>query len=452
MPKKLLSTLFFTAIIVSTFVFVLSVHAAARQSDVDHDGIPDAVDPATIINTNVTLSAGAYTFKNLIITENSVLTLNSGSSPDGFKGVYITADNIIVQEGSSLYINGVGYVTGQDLAAGVISIDTVNGRQEVKLSVGSDYSGQSVIDYPEQIRGVPEGCFAVAPEDLSSCEICILMDDDAEFITRLIGFGLSEKEAQLYLHLLKYGPKPTSLLTKTLKTYREDVYRTLTGLIDKGMVNPSLESPTVYAAVELSIALAASIKKHETELREMKMRKQELQEILQQQRFWPSDKSATYKIYKNVRDIMAVSITTVNSLEEEFLGCVSGIAAVVAVLFGINEAAKKLIDRGGKVRIITDISYPMIELAQQLLDIGEDVHHYDQYRGIMFEVWDRKTCISAINADIKRFSLDEPVTAFWSDDPTYANYLVSTFELLWEQSVPAAQRIEELLKEGPPQV
>jgi sugar-specific transcriptional regulator TrmB len=29
------------------------------------------------------------------------------------------------------------------------------------------------------------------------------MDIEAAFITRLIGFGLSEKEAQLYLQLLK---------------------------------------------------------------------------------------------------------------------------------------------------------------------------------------------------------------------------------------------------------
>jgi hypothetical protein len=34
------------------------------------------------------------------------------------------------------------------------------------------------------------------------------MANDGEFTTRLIGFGLSEKEAQLYLHLLKYGLKP----------------------------------------------------------------------------------------------------------------------------------------------------------------------------------------------------------------------------------------------------
>jgi sugar-specific transcriptional regulator TrmB len=72
------------------------------------------------------------------------------------------------------------------------------------------------------------------------------MADDSEFITKLVGFGLSEKEAQVYLHLLKYGPKPSSLLAKSLKTYREDVHRTLTGLIDKGMVNPTLETPTVY--------------------------------------------------------------------------------------------------------------------------------------------------------------------------------------------------------------
>jgi len=50
------------------------------------------------------------------------------------------------------------------------------------------------------------------------------MVDDSEFLSRLISFGLSEKEAQVYFHLLKYGPKPCTLLTKSLKTYREDIY------------------------------------------------------------------------------------------------------------------------------------------------------------------------------------------------------------------------------------
>ncbi len=70
------------------------------------------------------------------------------------------------------------------------------------------------------------------------------MTDEDEFITHLLGFGLTEKEAQCYFHLLKYGPKTPSPLAKALKTYREDIYRTLTSLIEKGMVRPSLDSPT----------------------------------------------------------------------------------------------------------------------------------------------------------------------------------------------------------------
>ena len=56
------------------------------------------------------------------------------------------------------------------------------------------------------------------------------MPTDDEFTSRLIGFGLSEKEAQTYLHLIKYGPKTPSPLAKSLHTYLEDVHRTLTSL------------------------------------------------------------------------------------------------------------------------------------------------------------------------------------------------------------------------------
>jgi len=45
------------------------------------------------------------------------------------------------------------------------------------------------------------------------------------------------------------------------------------------MVNQSLDSPTVYTAAELEIALDAALKKHESELCEMERRKQELQKM-----------------------------------------------------------------------------------------------------------------------------------------------------------------------------
>ena len=84
-----------------------------------------------------------------------------------------------------------------------------------------------------------------------------------------------------------------------------------------------------------------------------------------------------------------------------------------------------------------------------MIAIGEEVRHIDQH-GIMFVVFDR-ICIRAVNAEVKRISLNEPVSGLWTDDPAYAQYLASTFEMVWGQPVPAELRMQELLERGPPQ-
>ncbi len=274
---------------------------------------------------------------------------------------------------------------------------------------------------------------------------------DDEFITRLIGFGLSEKEARTYLHLLKYGPKTPSPLAKSMKTYREDIHRTLTELIEKGMVRPSLDSPTIYTAIDLDTALESAVKKQESELREMEVRKRELQELAKRQRFRPSEEVSTFKIIKSVRELVGVTITLVSSAKNGWVNVIPAEMLYITELFGINEEVKKVIERGLYVKCISDISYADIVPAQAHLNIGHDLRHFDHYSGLYFAVVDTKYCVSAINVDINRISLNEPVSLLWADDPKYAKYLTATFELLWKQSVPAQERIQELLEQGPPQ-
>jgi len=64
------------------------------------------------------------------------------------------------------------------------------------------------------------------------------VSDDTEFITRLSHFGLGKKEAQPYLHLLKYGPRTPSPIAKALNTHRTDVHRTLISSLKRAWCVP----------------------------------------------------------------------------------------------------------------------------------------------------------------------------------------------------------------------
>ncbi len=270
-------------------------------------------------------------------------------------------------------------------------------------------------------------------------------------MTHLMGFGLTEKEAQCYFYLLKYGPKTPSPLAKSLHTYREDIHRTLLSLINKGMVRPSLDSPTLYTAVELENALESALKKHEAELHEMEGRKRELEELAQQQRFRPSDEVRTFKILKTVKEMLTAVLPIISALEEQWDMLVPESAVIIGSQFGINPFTKEFIDKGGRVRIlITGFSYATIPLVRELIEIGADVRYISGGVGLTFTVFDNKIGISGINAEFTRISLDHPMAALWTDDPTYAHYLTTTFEMMWAQSIPVEGRIQELLEQGPP--
>jgi sugar-specific transcriptional regulator TrmB len=94
----------------------------------------------------------------------------------------------------------------------------------------------------------------------------------------LIEFGLSEKGAQLYVHLLKCGPNRAGDLARSLKTYRGDAYRRCAKLIDAGMIVKSAEDSSRYAPVDFGEALDAALIAHRDELDRLHTTKHELVE------------------------------------------------------------------------------------------------------------------------------------------------------------------------------
>jgi hypothetical protein len=158
------------------------------------------------------------------------------------------------------------------------------------------------------------------------------------------------------------------------------------------------------------------------------------------------------KTIETVKDAVAVIAQMIDSAETEIAFIVPPAGLGFAAHFSfLRDGAEKLVQKGGHVRGITDISYYYINAARELLDIGEEVRHSGEVQEVLMFVRDKKESISSINVGRKEFLLDDPIVAFWSDDSSYAEYLISTFETAWTRSIPATERFKELADEGPPQ-
>lgn len=151
-------------------------------------------------------------------------------------------------------------------------------------------------------------------------------------------------------------------------------------------------------------------------------------------------------VIKSVKDAIAVVLGIFESAENEVVFLTPPSFVSLAGSYGTIEGAKRFRQNGGVLRGIIPISRANIEAAQMRLDIGEDLRHSDQFHEIFMIVGDKQQSLSAINLGVREYTLDTPITAFWSESSSYAEYLLTSFEKEWSEAVPAEERIQELLK------
>jgi hypothetical protein len=156
-------------------------------------------------------------------------------------------------------------------------------------------------------------------------------------------------------------------------------------------------------------------------------------------------------VITSIKDTIAVVLAIFESAKHEIVFLTPPSLVSLAGTYGTMERAKLFIQNGGVLRAIIPISRDNVEGARMRLDFGEHLRHNDQFHETFMFVGDKQQSISAMNIGVREYTLDTPITAFWSDNPAYAEYLLTSFESVWSEAIPAEERIQELLKQGPSQ-
>ncbi len=151
----------------------------------------------------------------------------------------------------------------------------------------------------------------------------------------------------------------------------------------------------------------------------------------------------------NLRDALAIVVKVIESAQREIMFLVPpSVFSIAAASCDTMPRARRFMQNGGVMRGITTVSATNVEETRMRLEMGEDLRHSDLHYEIFMIVADRLQSLSAINIGVREYTHDTPITAFWSESPVYAEYLLGSFENAWSQAVPARERIQELLRQG----
>ncbi len=150
----------------------------------------------------------------------------------------------------------------------------------------------------------------------------------------------------------------------------------------------------------------------------------------------------------SVEDAVAVISKILESAKHEIVFVTSPSLLSIAGSYHTVEQAKQFTLNSGIMRGVTAITHANVEEARVRMDIGLDLRHSDQFHELSLFVADQQNSISGINTGVDEYTLDTPVSGFWSEDPAFATFLLTSFENAWGLAMPAKERIRELLKQG----
>ncbi len=273
-----------------------------------------------------------------------------------------------------------------------------------------------------------------------------------ELIQELEVFGLNEKEAHLYVMLLKYGAKTSGELAKMLNSYRMDVYRTLETLDEKGMIEVSTENPTKYAAVAIAAAIDSAIEKQAYGLQWMETHKHHVitasKSLPQRSAGTTVDDFTKFKVIKGRASVVATVVLFLKSAVHDIVAIISPVALPIFSISGQLNYLIAAADRGVRVRCITDIVPQNLNAANEALT-NIELRHLEGYNGAQFLVRDAQESLTTIKLDIVHRAKDADDVLFWTDNSEYAQHLEASFEYLWGNSIDAKQRLHELVAEFP---
>ncbi len=266
--------------------------------------------------------------------------------------------------------------------------------------------------------------------------------------------GLTPYESRAYVYLLMYGPMSPSELAQKAGIPRPRTYDVLQSLMEKGLLTEQSGKPSIYAAVEPTLALRNLITAIEVETSRQLEEKRKATQILTNLLSQMYKKSKRLKLEKSKVWFTQRDTAFISTYTEAIRGCEKEILIASTSPYPpekeILEAVKYALRKGACTRVVREITdlWTMEDLEnyEEYIEAGSQVRYLDiKEIPLRFMVFDEKDIILVFPSESES-ATPQTLEALWLRIPPLAKILREYFEELWRKSEQMMPILKEIKK------
>jgi sugar-specific transcriptional regulator TrmB len=262
---------------------------------------------------------------------------------------------------------------------------------------------------------------------------------------RLIDFGFTKEEAEVYVFLSSMGPTPARIVSRRFHINRMRAYRTLKALEEKGLVERIIGRPVRFVAAPLEESLRRHIEDIKVRLADLENREREIVEDWAKMSEGAAERleEPRFRFYQGRQPIYELLIQMCERSKEEICIVTTRGDLHRIALMGFDEMLRSLNQEGRKIRILTQIEGPSFEEVDYFIDFAE-VRHVPLPSPVRFVTIDDRETLTTTSMDDTMSMTTQDDTGLWTNAQSYTSAMKVFFDALWRLASVAHARIEAL--------
>jgi sugar-specific transcriptional regulator TrmB/CBS domain-containing protein len=272
---------------------------------------------------------------------------------------------------------------------------------------------------------------------------------EREIVTVLRDFGLTEKEAEVYMFLAKTGVQKAGEVSARLRMHKAQVYRILEVLRNRGFVEETLDFPSLFVPISFEHFLEMAIKTKKEETLQLESRKSKLLTAwrsLESEK--PLPQQAKFTVVKGREKIYSRILQLVEGAKNEVLAMTDSIGIIRSEQAGIFDLTKK---KDASFKILTNVSkenYRFIKtVLQKTLQRRFQIEGRHKDLGAKpyprFVIKDDEEIVFFLTQEESSAS-GHSDTMLWTNNGEIVSALKIFFKTCWEEATDLGIRISEL--------